>query len=131
MCLPYFTISVHCVLFTEDCITLASCSLGPNRVLNGMYTLVLAAVSARVRGLILCPPRQHQRLPCFYRVTRLNQDLLHGRPNSEGLRAHGNLQLHSLQNNNQLIIVKLITFLDFYFPDIGVQWRFNGGDLRV
>lgn len=76
-------------------------------------------------------PQQKQRLPCLHDIIRLDQEFLHGHAFHALLGLHGDLKLHGLQNRDNLLTLKHIPFLDFDFPHVGVERRFDRCDVRV
>ena len=89
-----------------------------NHALSGSSTLLLCFLS----------PDQHQGPAAVDYVARPDEQLLHASPGEARLRAHGNLELHRLEDDEGLVGVEHVALVDEHLPHVCVERRFDGGD---
>ena len=79
----------------------------------------------------LCFPQQHQRVTSLNDVVRLDQQFLNSGSFHFLVRLDGNFELHCFQNGNDLLDLDGGALFDFDFPNVGVERRLDGNDVRV
>ena len=82
-------------------------------------------------SLLLRPTKKHKRFPSRNDIIRLNQQFLHRGSFHTLFSLDRDLELHCFQDGDHLLELDFFAFLDFDFPDVGIQGSLDWDDIRI